>query len=469
MSVEIRITGDATEFAKAAKDAIANINSVQAAQERSRRVSQVTSAWKRELAQISQRERQTEFDKMSIAQRLNALYERRATTMERISRSAGNEARLTALQLSAARTGRQISALEAQRNAVLMGMAAAPAVPGLLARGRAAVSRSVSGVMGGLGLPIGGAAVAAVAAYQIKSVMDYAGRISDLSKQLSIGAEALQAWDYAAKQSGADISNVTTAIRELQLSQVAAIQGNKEEQAAFARLGVSIEDLRRMRPEELFNAVAASVGKMPSSARQTADVIRTLGRSADQLLPAFKNGFAAAAQAAKDAGAVMDSELISRLDALGDRWASWASKLKVGLGLVLGYVLDVLTWIHARVAWVGGFIGAKLGGASWKDAKRLASEAFDDVVNADKAAGKPEQPQTIAPAFEPAEASKPEAQPAQQQTARMSQAVSADQLARLGLFVGGYDPHRNLLDGQLRELRRIVGELQWLRREVIAE
>jgi hypothetical protein len=167
----------------------------------------------------------------------------------------------------------------------------------------------------------------------VMRTVEWGGRIKDLSAQLNISAENVQAWDYAAKQSGASIEEIAGSMKFLQLSMVEALANpNANSRSFFASLGYDVQKLKAARPDQVFESIARAVGQLPPSAKLTADLVDILGRGAERLVPAFRDGFAEASQAAYDMGLVLDGSIISRLDDIGDKIDQFKTKANAVVG-----------------------------------------------------------------------------------------------------------------------------------------
>lgn len=157
------------------------------------------------------------------------------------------------------------------------------------------------------------------AAAFIKNTLKMGSEIKTAAEKTGITVEAIQQFKFAAEQSDATLEQVTNGIRFLSRAMAEAAEVGKGDAVdAFKRFGVSLEDIRRLTPDQLFLRLAAAIEKMPASARLTADAMTLLGRGADNLFPAFRNGFAAAAQEATELGIVLSKDVIEKLDDAGD-------------------------------------------------------------------------------------------------------------------------------------------------------
>lgn len=165
-------------------------------------------------------------------------------------------------------------------------------------------------------------------AYSAKSILDYASQFNDSAKKLGVGVEFLQEAAFAAKQTGASFGAVEDALKRLQIAQAAALGGRGPQTEAFGRLGVTLADLKSKNVEQIFTQIAANVQKANPSAQQLADTVALLGRSADDLLPAFREGFGEAQSQARELGLVINRDLIQRLDDAGDRAAAFGLRFR---------------------------------------------------------------------------------------------------------------------------------------------
>jgi len=178
---------------------------------------------------------------------------------------------------------------------------------------------SVGQAMSALG-PAGIAAAAAVGAMvlsfkaagdAVAHLVEVGSQIKDLSERSGIAAEALQQFGYAAKLTGASTENFVNALRIMQVN----LTNNEDK---FKRLGLSISELRGLKPEDQFLKVADAIKGIQDPAQQTAAAIDVFGRSATAILPAIKEGLSGLSQEAKDLGGVLGGDTVNAADALGD-------------------------------------------------------------------------------------------------------------------------------------------------------
>lgn len=156
-----------------------------------------------------------------------------------------------------------------------------------------------AGLAAGAGVAVGGMLAMA------SKTADAADAIDKLSERTGIGREELQRWKYAADQSGADVGKLEVGIKKLSDVMDGASNGSKENAASFAKLGISLNDLKTKSQEDIFGSVMSALADMPKGAERNALGNDLLGKSYTEMLPLL------------NAGASGMNELKSRADELG--------------------------------------------------------------------------------------------------------------------------------------------------------
>lgn len=146
-------------------------------------------------------------------------------------------------------------------------------------------------------------------------MIKHGGKVSDISDRYGISTTAVQQWDYALKQNGSSIEDAGRFFDRLATNRDKALGGNQRMIDAFAKLGVSVADLKSKRLED----IGVQIGK----AFETGDPqelladLRTIGgRSASELVTAFSAGLTGLFADAP----VTAENVISELDRIGDKW-----------------------------------------------------------------------------------------------------------------------------------------------------
>lgn len=111
-----------------------------------------------------------------------------------------------------------------------------------------------------------------------------------LSAKTGIALDSLQKLSYAAQREGIDAGTMATGIKKMQQALDKAAYGGSEAIQAFNRLGLSVGDLRRMKPEEQFTAIADRISKIENPTTRAALAIALFGRSGTEMLPLIMEG-----------------------------------------------------------------------------------------------------------------------------------------------------------------------------------
>jgi hypothetical protein len=131
-------------------------------------------------------------------------------------------------------------------------------------------------------------------------------RIDKMSQKMGMSAEAFQEWDFIMQHCGTSIESMQAGMKTLA---TAAENGND----AFARLGITQEQIASMSQEELFGAVIEGLQGVTDTTERTYLASQLLGRGATEL-GALLNMTAEETEAMKqqlhDMGGVMSDEAV---------------------------------------------------------------------------------------------------------------------------------------------------------------
>jgi hypothetical protein len=170
------------------------------------------------------------------------------------------------------------------------------------------------------------AAVATVATALVASAVStgqYAEQVQEQAAALGVTTDAYQELSFAASRYGIDAEKITVILSKLAVDQKAIADGNKEAAETYAMLGLSVEEVARAKPEELFALLADGFGKVTSASDRLAIASTLFGdRIAGSLLPMLAGGSAglrAMADEAHALGIVMSEEAIARSNEFNDQ------------------------------------------------------------------------------------------------------------------------------------------------------
>jgi len=162
----------------------------------------------------------------------------------------------------------------------------------------------------------------------VASTVDYADKISDLSAKTGVSTTALQKWDYAAKQTGTTLDVLVNASQELGKR---LAEGETSTVGAVEKLGLSLDSLRAMSPEQQFDAITGALGRVTDAGQQGAIGADLFGKSWKEVVGPVREGLKELGDEAQRVGAVIDEDTVKAMGRLSDSWESLKS---AGTGLI---------------------------------------------------------------------------------------------------------------------------------------
>jgi hypothetical protein len=124
----------------------------------------------------------------------------------------------------------------------------------------------------------------------VKGSIDAADHLNDLSQSTGVAVETLSGLDLAAQQSGTSLDSVAKAFGKLNVQIAAGASGNEEALRTFKALGLSMADLGRLTPEEVFSRVADKFEGWTDGANKAAIGNKLFGRAYQEIIPLLNQG-----------------------------------------------------------------------------------------------------------------------------------------------------------------------------------
>lgn len=115
-------------------------------------------------------------------------------------------------------------------------------------------------------------------------------KIGELASRFGVSASSLQKIGNAASLSGASIEDVATAMNKLAKNAGSAIGGNLKLQQTFEQIGVSVDNLIKMTPEQLFMKLSEAVSSGSLGSRDFAVAMELAGKNAGVLMEVLRGG-----------------------------------------------------------------------------------------------------------------------------------------------------------------------------------
>ena len=200
-----------------------------------------------------------------------------------------------------------------------------------------------------------------------RKVFEFAEHISILAERLGISVEAAQAWDYALSLNGSSLDKASGFFEKLALARQKAFEGNEKSIDSFARLGVTLDDLRNKRIEGI--AMQISEAFQSGDPQELIASLREVGgRSAGEMVAAFREGLADLVKDAKNAGVVMGEEVVSGLRRAADEAKTIWRQFMAGIAPMFEFLAKGLTLLwrvgNMEMRAMAGFFSGGVKGAS---------------------------------------------------------------------------------------------------------
>ena len=174
-----------------------------------------------------------------------------------------------------------------------------------------------------MGLAIAAVGTIAIATFSkmIKKFVETGDMIDKMSKRTGFAAETLSELAHAADISGADITALEKSTKKMSKAIVDASFGLETYLRVFRGLGLEIEDLLELNPEEQFLKIGNAIADMENDTLRTAAAVDVFGKAGTLLIPLFKEGSEGIRKLREEAhklGKVFDEEAAAKAANLMD-------------------------------------------------------------------------------------------------------------------------------------------------------
>lgn len=209
------------------------------------------------------------------------------------------------------------------------------------------------------------AAAFGVAAIEMATehVIEYGAQIYDVSKKLAISTEAAQVWDRALKENGASIESGAKFFEKLSASRRTAMEGGAggaKVTEAFKELGVTIDDLKNKRIED----IAEQIGDVFSAGGDPQALFGALkdvgGKGAGDMVGTLISGVRELHDEFKKLGIIIDDGVIKGLKESEERGKQFGAQLEATLAPVVAGVIRGFQYffnmLKTDIAYVAGVL-----------------------------------------------------------------------------------------------------------------
>lgn len=190
-----------------------------------------------------------------------------------------------------------------------------------------------------------GVATGAMAAL-INKGLTFADTLDELSKKTGFTTTRLQELQYAGSQLGAKQEDVNEALLRFTRTVGEAAHGSDQAREALARVGISVDDLKRKSLEQLFDQAQRTLARTTSETQRLAAANDVFGRGAKNvanLLSAQGDEMATLTRQAHEMGAVLSKESIAKAKETKDKFEALSRVISVQLSEAVVAIAPLLT------------------------------------------------------------------------------------------------------------------------------
>lgn len=294
-----------------------------------------------------------------------------------------------------------------------------------LARAEKRITSFASGVnktFAGVGIALGAKALIGAG----KSFLDNLDQIGKRAGVLGISAERYQELSFAAERTATSIGTVESAIIRANNVLAKAATGDKAAAGSFALLGLKVQQLKHLRPDEVFDRIAEALSTIEDPATRNQAILEVFGKTGQELNN-FLREYLVLGNEARSIGAIVDNDAVAAAASINDQltnlnkqittlianlgvlqkatdfidslqfadhssfWGHVGTELVNGLGrsLTFGMVNDLgdrLGLTPSDAGYAGPVTQSQIAAANEKRAARIAEKEARSAAAADRAA-----------------------------------------------------------------------------------
>lgn len=222
---------------------------------------------------------------------------------------------------------------------------------------------------------LGGVGLTAGLTLLTRKAIDLGSALSDSAFRTKTNVESYQALEYAMRIAGGRSEDLERGLRNITVRTEEATKGNKSYLEALDRLGLATDEFVALPTEQKLEAIAKAYTMADNQQSAFADVVRIVGEeSGPRMLEVLERlsgeGLSGVEQAAKDAGEVIDEELVRKLDEAADKIQSFQRKSTVAAA-------EGLSWFEQFGSGLG-VIAEQISGREGMD--RQSEQQWRDIA-----------------------------------------------------------------------------------------
>jgi len=202
-------------------------------------------------------------------------------------------------------------------------------------------------------------AAAAAMGVAVLRTLDSAGQLIDTARVLGITAQSLQTLQHAAALSGVEVDAFNQALIKMSANLGASFaKGTGPAIDALNKLGIPLQEIGRLRPDQQFQRIADELNKMTNPAERNAMAVELFGKQGPRMLEVANNTQKAREEMERMGLALSDFD-VAALDQAGDSVDQlkniFDAGLKKAIADIAPYIVAMVNKIKQAIEAAGGF------------------------------------------------------------------------------------------------------------------
>lgn len=193
----------------------------------------------------------------------------------------------------------------------------------------------------GMAVTAAGGAIVAAGVLSVKKYAEMGDEVAKMARKTGFSTVTLSELRHAAELSGTSLTGLEKGVKKMAMSISDAKDGLETYTREFDKIGINVEDLEGLSPEEQFLKIATAIAEVEDPLARAAVAQKIFGRAGMDLIPMFDGGSEALKEMRKDAhdlGIVFDEEMAKKAEKMTDamhRMKEATSGLKMKIADVL--------------------------------------------------------------------------------------------------------------------------------------
>ena len=205
------------------------------------------------------------------------------------------------------------------------------------------------------------------------SAIEKGDQLQDIAEKFGVSASKLQLLGNAASVFGSGIDQVSAGLNKLSLAQQKALAGDQGLVSTFSEVGISLDNLKSMKPEDILLRISDSFASGANEGRQFIIVNELLGKAQTDLIKLLNQG-SESITAQGEAIGVFSDETIMQLSEASDAIKQFQNVFTIGFGTLASKLIPITKAFQDFVEEITLLVQAAgaLGGGNFRLAGDLA-------------------------------------------------------------------------------------------------